>query len=129
MAEDYDVLIVGGGLVGLATALRLLQHRRVTRLILVEKESALARHQSGHNSGVIHSGLYYKPGSQKALLCREGYDQLLAFCREEGIGHEICGKVVVASTDYELGQLEQLASRGAANGLRGLRRLSREELH
>lgn len=121
-------MIIGGGIVGLATALQLLQRRPATRLILVEKEPALARHQSGHNSGVIHSGLYYKPGSQKALQCREGYEALLNFCRDEGIRHDICGKIVVASTKEELVELEQLRLRGIANGLSDLKRLSAAEL-
>jgi (S)-2-hydroxyglutarate dehydrogenase len=125
---DYDVLIVGGGIVGLATALRLLQSRPELRLALLEKESTLASHQSGHNSGVIHSGLYYKSGSEKALQCRKGYDALIAFCREEGINHEICGKIVVASTTEQFLQLEQLRIRGIANGLTGLRHLSGSEL-
>ena len=123
-----DVLIVGGGIVGLATALKLLQARPRTRLVLVEKEPAPARHQTGNNSGVIHSGLYYKPGSLKAANCRAGYQQLLDFCRTESIPHEICGKVVVATDPLELPRLEELRRRGVANGLDGLRSLSTDEI-
>lgn len=124
----YDVVIVGGGIVGLATALRMLEQRPGTRLVLVEKEAELARHQTGNNSGVIHSGLYYKPGSLKAQNCREGYQQLLDFCRAEGIAHDICGKVVVAIFERELGPLDELYRRGVANGLSGLRWLAPEEI-
>lgn len=121
MSSTRDVLIIGGGIVGLATGYRLLQSRPGLRLVLLEKEDRLARHQTGNNSGVIHSGLYYKPGSLKALNCREGYRQMLAFCREHGIPHDICGKVVVATTPEELPRLEELHRRGVANGLDGLR--------
>lgn len=121
---NSDVLIVGGGIVGLATAFRLLQQRPKTRVVLVEKEPAPARHQTGNNSGVIHSGLYYKPGSLKAANCRAGYQQLLDFCRAEGIPHDLCGKIVVATTEAELPRLAELQRRGDANGLTGLRTLS-----
>jgi (S)-2-hydroxyglutarate dehydrogenase len=124
----YDVTIVGGGIVGLATALRILQRRPGTRLILIEKEARVAQHQTGNNSGVIHSGLYYKPGSLKARNCREGYQQLLDFCRDEGIPYEICGKVVVATREDEFGPLEELHRRGEANGLTGLRWLTPEQI-
>jgi L-2-hydroxyglutarate oxidase len=124
----FDVVVVGGGIVGLATALRLLEQRPGTRLLLVEKEKAVAQHQTGNNSGVIHSGLYYKPGSLKARRCIEGYRQLLAFCRAEGVPYELCGKVVVATADSELAALEELYRRGCANGLSGLRWLTPEEI-
>jgi L-2-hydroxyglutarate oxidase len=124
----YDVVIVGAGIVGLATALRILEQRRGTRLLVLEKEHRIAQHQTGHNSGVIHSGLYYKPGSLKAKNCREGYRQLLDFCKSEGIAHDICGKVVVAVDESELGPLDELHRRGMANGLTGLRYLTAEEL-
>lgn len=120
---DYDVIIIGGGIVGLATALQLLKGLPECRLLLLEKEDQLALHQTGHNSGVIHSGLYYKPGSLKAKNCMEGYRLLLDFCQAEGIPHEICGKVVVATREEELPQLEELYRRGKANGLNGLRML------
>lgn len=123
-----DVVVIGGGIVGLATAWRLLQERPGLRLVLVEKEEGVARHQTGHNSGVIHSGLYYRPGSLKADHCRDGYDRLLAFCREEGIPFDVCGKVVVATTKEEVPRLEELHRRGTANGLTGLRYLEPAEI-
>lgn len=123
-----DVIIVGGGIVGLATAYRLLEARPGLRLLLLEKEPGLARHQTGHNSGVLHSGLYYKPGSEKARLSVSGLQQIIAFCREHGIPHEQCGKIVVAVTEDELPRLENLWQRGNANGLVGLRRLTPEQI-
>lgn len=128
MSNKVEVIIVGGGILGLATALRILQARPDTRLILIEKESHLAQHQTGHNSGVIHSGLYYKPGSLKAINCREGYKQMLAFCQQEAIPHEICGKIVVATSEAELSRLDELHRRGVANGLVGLRFLQSAEI-
>jgi L-2-hydroxyglutarate oxidase len=120
--------IVGGGIVGLATAHRLLETRPASRLLLLEKESTLAAHQTGHNSGVLHSGLYYKPGSEKANLCVSGLQQIVAFCREHGVAHEQCGKVVVATNENELPRLENLWQRGNANGLQGLRKLTQEQI-
>jgi L-2-hydroxyglutarate oxidase len=128
MPRSSEVIIVGGGIVGLATALRIMQARPVTRLTLIEKEANVARHQTGHNSGVIHSGLYYKPGSLKALNCRAGYQQMLDFCRDHSIPHNICGKIVVATTSAELPRLDELHRRGVANGLTGLRFLQSEEI-
>jgi len=128
MVNKEEVLIIGGGIVGLATALRIMQARPLTRLTLIEKELAVAQHQTGHNSGVIHSGLYYKPGSLKALNCRAGYQQMLDFCREQSIAHEICGKIVVATSPAELPGLEELHRRGVANGLTGLRFLQPTEI-
>lgn len=122
-----DVAIVGGGLVGLATALALAEGHGRTVAVL-EAEDRLAAHQSGHNSGVIHSGLYYKPGSLKAKLCVEGARALYRFCEEEGIAHERCGKLVVATREDELSRLDDLERRGQANGLSGLRRLRKEEI-
>lgn len=122
-----DVAIVGGGLVGLATALALAEGHGRTVAVL-EAEDRLAAHQSGHNSGVIHSGLYYKPGSLKAKLCVEGARALYRFCEEEGIAHERCGKLVVATREDELPRLDDLERRGQANGLTGLRRLRAEEI-
>jgi (S)-2-hydroxyglutarate dehydrogenase len=119
-----DVIIVGGGIVGLATAFRLLEAKPVLKVLLLEKESKLAAHQTGNNSGVLHSGLYYKPGSEKARLSVSGLQQMTAFCREHGIAHEICGKIVVATSADELPRLENLWERGKANGLLGLRKLN-----
>src|ERR1035438_10251595 len=96
----HDTMVIGGGIVGLATAFRLLEIRPRLRLVLLEKEDALARHQSGNNSGVLHSGLYYKPGSEKAKLSVNGLREMVAFCREHGFVHSLCGKIVVARS-YE----------------------------
>lgn len=126
--ENVDVVVVGGGIVGLATALQIIEKRSSTHVVVLEKENRPARHQTGHNSGIIHSGLYYKPGSLKAQLCREGYERLLEFCQHENIPHEICGKVVVATRPDELPQIEELLRRGEANGLRGIRALSPGEI-
>src|SRR6266436_8591613 len=98
----YDVLIVGGGIDGLAVALEITERFPRLRLILLEKEDRVARHQSGHNSGVIHSGVYYKPGSLKARLCLTGAAAMVEFCREHGIAYNVCGKVIVATNDSEL---------------------------
>lgn len=128
MAMVKSVLIVGGGIVGLATAYHALQRHPGIRLTLLEKEAAVGAHQSSHNSGVLHAGLYYAPGSAKARLAVDGIRRMVAFCRAEEIPHEICGKLVVATAAAELPRLEELLRRGAANGLRGLRRLDRPDL-
>ena len=120
----YDVVIVGGGIVGLATTFRLLEARPQLKVLLVEKEAKLAAHQTGNNSGVLHSGLYYKPGSEKARLSVAGLQQMTAFCREHGVAHEICGKIVVATSPEELPRLDNLWERGNANGLLGLQKLN-----
>ena len=119
-----DVTIVGGGIVGLATAHQLLAARPRLKLRLLEKERKLAAHQTGNNSGVLHSGLYYKPGSAKAQCAVQGLQQMLAFCRAHSIAHEQCGKIVVATSPAELPRLDQLWERGQANGLLGLRQLN-----
>lgn len=124
----YDTVIIGGGIVGLATALRLLEKKPQLRLLLLEKENTVAAHQTGHNSGVIHSGLYYKPGSLKAKNCIQGYGQLLDFCQKHEIPHDICGKIVVATRPEELPQLQILYERGQQNGLTGLEMLSGEQM-
>ena len=123
-----DVTIVGGGIVGLSTALHAARRNPGSKIVVVEKESRLAFHQTGHNSGVIHSGLYYKPGSLKARLCVEGYSALLDFCRLHDIAHEVCGKVVVATSERERPQLDELAGRASANGLDGVRRLTAADI-
>lgn len=122
-----DVVVVGGGIVGLATA-RALATRFDARVVVLEAERALAAHQTGHNSGVLHSGLYYKPGSAKARLCVEGRRAMVDYCREHAIAHDVCGKVVVATTASEVCRLEGLEARGRQNGLEGLRRLRAEEI-
>ena len=118
----WDVAVVGGGIVGLATA-RAIQLRRGAPVLVLEAEERLASHQTGRNSGVIHSGLYYKPGSLKAQNCVEGRAALYRFCEENGIAHENCGKLVVAVSPEQVARLDELERRGRANGLRGLRRL------
>lgn len=123
-----DVVIIGGGIVGLATALQLKQQRPALKVILIEKEPAVARHQTGHNSGVIHSGLYYKPGSLKATNCIRGYQMLIDFCNAEGIPYDLCGKIVVATKQEEVPQLNILYDRGQLNGLTGLKKLSVAEM-
>jgi L-2-hydroxyglutarate oxidase len=125
MMDTTDVLIVGGGIVGLATGMALSGRASVT---VIETEGELARHQTGHNSGVIHSGLYYKPGSAKARNCAEGRELMYRFCAENGIPHDRCGKLVVATEERELPALAELERRGAANGLRNVRRLSAAEM-
>ncbi len=125
---NHDVTIVGGGIVGLATAFRLLESKPEMRVLLIEKEPKLAAHQTGNNSGVLHSGLYYKPGTEKARLSVSGLQQMIAFCREHGVAHEQCGKIVVATDEAELSRLENLWQRGNANGLTGLRKLTPEQI-
>jgi len=124
--SSYDVAIVGGGLVGLGTAMAL--SGRGLKVAVLEAEDRVAAHQSGHNSGVIHSGLYYKPGSLKARLCVEGARALYSFCDEEKIAHQRCGKLVVATHPDELPRLDELERRGTANGLAGVRRVGSEEI-
>jgi (S)-2-hydroxyglutarate dehydrogenase len=128
MASQYDVTIIGGGIVGLATALKIGEAHPRVKLLILEKESDLARHQTGHNSGVIHSGLYYRPGSVKARSCVAGRKALMEFCDRNGVPYEICGKVVVATSAEELPRLEDLYRRGVANGLEGLEIIGPERL-
>lgn len=120
-------VIVGGGIIGLATAYKLLEADRGRRVVVLEKETVVARHQSGHNSGVLHAGLYYAPGSLKARLAVDGIRQMKAFCREFGVLHEVCGKLVVATSEQEVPRLDELLRRGTSNGLSGLRTLSPAE--
>ncbi len=117
--------IIGGGIIGLATAYRFGQRMPGRRVIVFEKESGVGRHQTGHNSGVLHAGLYYKPGSNKARLAVEGIRQMVRFCAENGVKHEICGKLVVAASEEEVPRMMDLFERGTANGLAGLRVLDR----
>src|SRR3990170_168634 len=127
-SHPFDVAVIGGGIVGLATAMALASRVSVS-LVVLEAEAQLAAHQTGHNSGAIHSGLYYRPGSLKARNCVEGREALYRFCQEHGVAHERCGKIVVATDPSEIPALDEIERRGNANGLRGLRRLSPEELH
>ena len=124
----YNIVVIGGGVVGLGVAIEITRRFPHLRLLVLEKEDRVARHQSGHNSGVIHSGVYYKPGSLKARLCVSGAAAMVEFCREHGIAHDVCGKVVVATRADELPRLEELRRRGEANGLSGLRLIGPEEL-
>lgn len=124
----YDVVVIGGGIVGLATALKITEKKQGLKLLLLEKEDKLSAHQTGNNSGVIHSGIYYKPGSLKATNCRKGYQQLIDFCDNENIKYELCGKVIVATDEQQLGALETIYQRGIQNGLKGITNLTREEL-
>lgn len=124
----YDVVIVGGGIVGLATGMKILKSRPDLKLAILEKENQLAKHQTANNSGVIHSGLYYKPGSLKATNCINGYHELVNFCKEEKIPFEITGKVVVATREDQKPLLDTLLTRGLQNGLTGTRKITLEEL-
>src|SRR5580692_6417651 len=121
-------VVVGGGIIGLATAWRLGQRFPDSRVTVLEKEASVGRHQSGHNSGVLHAGLYYKPGSRKARLAVTGIRQMVEFCQQHSIPHEICGKIVVATSEEELPRLQTLFDRGRQNGLEGLRMLNGDEL-
>ncbi|WP_029532181.1 L-2-hydroxyglutarate oxidase [Pseudomonas asplenii] len=123
----YDFCIIGGGIVGLATAMELLKRQPGASLVILEKEASLARHQTGHNSGVIHAGIYYAPGSLKAELCKRGAQATQDFCREHGIRYEICGKMLVASTPLEMQRMQALYERSQLNGLK-VERLDGEEL-
>lgn len=124
----YDVAVIGGGIVGMATAREFLLRDPHLSLVVLEAEDRPAAHQTGNNSGVIHSGLYYKPGSLKARYCVEGREAMYRFCGEQGVAHERCGKIVVATRPEQLPALEELERRGRANGLQGLRTLTKDEL-
>jgi len=126
--KTYDVIIAGAGIIGLAAGLKLLDKKPGLNVLILEKEDGISKHQSGHNSGVIHSGIYYKPGSLKALNCRKGYTELIEFCRKENIPFDICGKVIVAADEKEIEHLEYLYKRGIENGLTDIRKISRDEL-
>ena len=128
MSTNIDLAVIGGGIVGCATALAISSRNPNLKIALLEKEASLASHQTGHNSGVIHAGLYYKPGSMKAETCASGREALYRFCNVHDIPHQRCGKVVVAVDDTELPALEELERRGQANGLEGLQRLSVSQL-
>ena len=128
MANSFDITIIGGGIVGLATALELTKRYPQRKLAILEKEDRLAAHQTGHNSGVIHSGIYYKPGSLKAQTCVAGAKAIIAFCQQHDIPYEICGKVVVATSPAELPRLEELHRRGTANGVEGMEMIGPERL-
>ncbi|MBH09593.1 MAG: L-2-hydroxyglutarate oxidase [Candidatus Marinimicrobia bacterium] len=124
----FDVVIIGGGIVGLATGHALLKLNPSLKIIIFEKEQRLGQHQTGHNSGVIHSGIYYKPGSLKAKTCRRGIDLLLQFCDYFSISYDMCGKIIIATDQKEISTLSMLMKRGQDNGIRGLKMLSETEL-
>ncbi len=127
-SRDYDVAIIGGGILGLSTAMQLAQRLPSGRVAVVEKEPELATHQTGHNSGVIHSGIYYRPGSWKSRFCVAGVQKLVQFCDENEIEYERCGKAIVATGESELGRLQDLYDRGVANGVEGLEIVGPERL-
>jgi L-2-hydroxyglutarate oxidase len=124
----YDVIVVGAGIVGLAASLKILEKKPSLKLLLVEKEGNVAQHQTGNNSGVIHSGIYYKPGSLKATNCVQGYKMLLEFCDKNNVKYDICGKLIVAVSRDEIPQLKSLYERGIKNGLVGLKLITKDEV-
>lgn len=124
---NYDIIIIGAGLVGLATAYQTKLKNPDSKILILEKENDVALHQSGHNSGVIHSGIYYKPGSLKAKNCIEGYNSVINFAEKYGIRYDLCGKIIVATSQEELPLLDNIYKRGIENGLQNLKYLSREE--
>jgi len=125
--KSFDIIVIGGGIIGTATALSL-QNNSNLSILIIEAESELARHQTGNNSGVIHSGLYYKPGSLKAKNCSEGRELLYQFCEQNDIPFNKCGKIVVATSEAEINSLDELFKRGVANGLTGIKRLNSQEI-
>lgn len=125
---QYDVIVVGAGIVGLASALQIKKQKPELKVLVLEKENGPAHHQTGNNSGVIHSGIYYKPGSLKARNCIEGYHMLIEFCKEQNIPFELCGKIIVAVSEDELPALDNIYKRGVENGLEGLRYISTAEI-
>src|SRR3989339_1234091 len=124
----YDVIIVGAGIVGLASGVKLLEKNPLLKILFIEKESDIAKHQTGNNSGVIHSGIYYKSGSLKAQNCVRGYKMLIDFCNKNKVRYDICGKVIVATSEKEISVMENILDRGNKNGLVGLKRLTRKEV-
>ncbi|MGH9721509.1 MAG: FAD-dependent oxidoreductase, partial [Bryobacteraceae bacterium] len=122
------IAIVGGGIIGLASAYRLCSRFASTEITVLEKEPRVGTHQTGHNSGVLHCGIYYKPGSVKARLAVTGIRQMIEFCRENAVAHEICGKIIVATDESELPRLQDLHQRGIENGLEGLEMLTPDEM-
>ena len=124
----FDIAVIGGGIVGAATFYKLQKKNPNLKIALFEKENLLADHQTGHNSGVIHSGLYYKPGSLKAKNCIEGRHELVAFAKEYGIAHDVCGKVVVATDPKELPNLEKVFQTGLENKIEGIERINADQV-
>jgi (S)-2-hydroxyglutarate dehydrogenase len=126
--ERKKVVIIGAGIVGLATAYQILRQTKRLQLIVIDKEDSIAQHQTGHNSGVIHSGIYYKPGSLKARNCIEGYGMLVKYCRKHHIPFELCGKIIIATEEKEIAPLKTILERGIANGLKGIKVLSGKDI-
>jgi len=124
----YDYVIIGGGIVGLSSALHLKIKKSNLKILILEKENSIARHQTGHNSGVIHSGIYYKPGSLKAINCAKGYNQLIQFCDQHGIEIDLCGKIIVATDKNELPIMNTIYERGLANGLKKIKKINSEQI-
>ena len=125
---DFDVVVVGGGIVGLASAYKIVLSHPSVRLVVLEKDDRLATHQTGHNSGVIHSGLYYPPGSAKAATCTAGRAELIKFAKAHGIPHEICGKIVVATNEAELPDMERILENGRRNGVEGIEKIGPDRI-
>ena len=126
--DTVDIVVVGAGILGLTTARRLQRESPDARILVLEKEAEVARHQTAHNSGVVHAGVYYRPGSLKALLCRQGAQQLREYCVDRGIQYQECGKLIIAVRERELPELEAVYHRGTANGVPGLRRIASHEI-
>src|SRR3981081_1446927 len=125
--QEFDFVVIGGGIVGLSVAWTILENKPDARIAVLEKEDGCAQHQTGRNSGVIHSGIYYKPGSLKAKLCRTGNRRMVEVCAPHGIRYDVCGKVIVATTPSEISRMENLYNRGLANGL-AVQRLTAPEV-
>jgi len=128
MENTFDITIVGGGIVGAATTYKIQSYFPGLKILLIEKEKQLAAHQTGHNSGVVHSGLYYKPGSKKAKNCVEGRKELIAFAKEHKIAHDVCGKIVVATEEKELPHMEKIFNNGIANNTEGIEKIDAETI-
>lgn len=128
MENVYDLIIIGGGIVGMATAYKINTRNPDKKVLVLEKESEVAAHQTGHNSGVIHSGIYYKPNSYKARLCVDGRRELVAFAREHNVPHDICGKIIVATKQSELAHMNKVFNNGLANGVEGIERINSRQI-
>jgi L-2-hydroxyglutarate oxidase LhgO len=126
--ENFDIVVIGGGIVGLASAYKIALSHPDVRIAVMEKEENLAAHQTGHNSGVIHSGLYYKPGSNKAITCTKGRRELVSFAKKHRIPHDICGKIIVATAQKELANLEMIYKNALENKIEGVEKISPEQI-
>ncbi|NBQ48027.1 MAG: FAD-dependent oxidoreductase, partial [Sphingobacteriia bacterium] len=128
MENNFDIIVIGGGIVGLATALKLTTRHPDKKVLVLEKENEVAAHQTSHNSGVIHSGIYYKPGSYKARNCVDGRRELVQFAKEHKIQHDICGKIIVATHENELAHMQKVYSNGLANGVEDIEIITSEQI-